>query len=46
MKKYKKAEIVAKNLSTGSYAAGCPSMRRQMGSHTGDATCSQCEMAY
>ena len=24
MKKYVKAEIVAKNLPTGSYAAGCP----------------------
>lgn len=28
MKKYVKAEIVAKNLPTGSYAAGCPSERR------------------
>lgn len=25
MKKYQKAEIIAKNLPTGSYAAGCPS---------------------
>lgn len=25
MKKYVKAEIVAKNLRSGSYAAGCPS---------------------
>lgn len=24
MKKYQKAKIVAKNLPTGSYAAGCP----------------------
>jgi len=24
MKKYQKAEIIAKNLPTGSYAAGCP----------------------
>ena len=25
MKKYQKAELIAKNLPTGSYAAGCPS---------------------
>lgn len=25
MKKYVKAQIIAKNLPTGSYAAGCPS---------------------
>lgn len=24
MKTYKKAELIAKNLPTGSYAAGCP----------------------
>lgn len=24
MKKYQKAELIAKNLPTGSYAAGCP----------------------
>lgn len=24
MKKYQKAEVIAKNLPTGSYAAGCP----------------------
>ncbi len=24
MKKYQKAEIIAKNLTSGSYAAGCP----------------------
>ena len=24
MKKYKKAQMIAKNLPTGSYAAGCP----------------------
>lgn len=24
MKKYQKAQIIAKNLPTGSYAAGCP----------------------
>lgn len=26
MKKYQKAQMIAKNLPTGSYAAGCPSM--------------------
>lgn len=25
MKEYKKAKMIAKNLPTGSYAAGCPS---------------------
>lgn len=29
MKKYVKAEIIAKNLPTGSYAAGCPSYNSQ-----------------
>ncbi|MBO4873791.1 MAG: hypothetical protein J5542_00570 [Bacteroidales bacterium] len=28
MKEYKKAELIAKNLPTGSYAAGCPTGRR------------------
>ena len=28
MKKYKKVELVAKNQSSGSYAAGCPSKNR------------------
>lgn len=27
MKKYQKAELIAKNLPTGSYAAGCPSYK-------------------
>ena len=27
MKKYQKAEIIAKNLPSGSYAAGCPAER-------------------
>lgn len=28
MKKYQKAELIAKNLPTGSYAAGCPAGHR------------------
>lgn len=28
MKEYKKAEMIAKNLPTGSYAAGCPEKNR------------------
>jgi len=28
MKKYSKAQIIAKNLPTGSYAAGCPAHTR------------------
>jgi hypothetical protein len=28
MKEYKKAELIAKNLPTGSYAAGCPAKDR------------------
>lgn len=28
MKKYQKAEIIAKNLPTGSYAAGCGTSQR------------------
>lgn len=31
MKKYVKAEIIAKNLPTGSYAAGCPTYNSQGG---------------
>ena len=31
MKKYVKAEIIAKNLPTGSYAAGCPTYNSQKG---------------
>lgn len=40
MKNYKKVEIVAKNLATGSYAAGCPS--EMMG---GDYFCRKCDRA-
>lgn len=28
MKKYQKAQMIAKNLPTGSYAAGCPAKDR------------------
>lgn len=31
MKKYVKAEVIAKNLPTGSYAAGCPTYNSQRG---------------
>ena len=48
MKKYQKAQMIAKNLPTGSYAAGCP----QYGDHsTGGAPgvrgnkCMQCQRA-
>lgn len=34
MKEYKKAKMIAKNLPTGSYAAGCPSQ------DSGSASCS------
>ena len=37
MKKYVKAQVVAKNNPTGSYAAGCPSMG------TGNQECKKCE---
>lgn len=51
MKAYQKAEMIAKNLPTGSYAAGCPT-----GTRYGDITfqrpdgrygtaCSFCELA-
>ena len=31
MKKYQKAQMVAKNLPTGSYAAGCPAEKEWAG---------------
>lgn len=38
MKQYKKAKVLAKNLPTGSYAAGCPL------NENGDAyACKNCE---
>lgn len=33
MKKYQKAELIAKNLPTGSYAAGCPAYLSQDGQY-------------
>lgn len=36
MKKYQKAEVIAKNLPTGSYAAGCPEVAQ-------GAWCKRCE---
>lgn len=42
MKKYQKAEMIAKNLTSGSYAAGCPAKER--GSSTsGPYSCINCE---
>ena len=41
MKEYKKAEMIAKNLPTGSYAAGCPS--KAIYGVAGDPDCKQCE---
>lgn len=38
MKKYQKAEIIAKNLPTGSYAAGCPA-----NANGNTIKCRQCE---
>ena len=50
MKTYQKAELIAKNLPTGSYAAGCPQGRRAggCGCLTPDGNfhpCSYCEIA-
>lgn len=53
MKTYQKAELIAKNLPTGSYAAGCPAYKHgaptgssydENGFYKGD--CSACEIAY
>ena len=54
MKTYQKAELIAKNLPTGSYAAGCPTGSRYNsgtyagtdcnGNYTTNA-CVSCEMA-
>lgn len=42
MKKYQKAQMVAKNLPAGSYAAGCPAQNR--GPHNiGKDSCISCE---
>lgn len=42
MKTYSKAQMIAKNLPTGSYAAGCPAKGRGSQRY-GDASCSNCE---
>lgn len=39
MKKYVKAQMVAKNLASGSYAAGCPAKDRS----SNDYICLNCE---
>lgn len=44
MKKYQKAKMIAKNLPTGSYAAGCPAkFSHDSGSVTG---CTACERVH
>lgn len=43
MKKYQKAEIIAKNLTSGSYAAGCPA--KNMGTSPSSG-CKACERTY
>ncbi|MCQ2094402.1 MAG: hypothetical protein MJY81_05350 [Bacteroidaceae bacterium] len=42
MKKYQKAKMVAKNLASGSYAAGCPAEERGW-ENTGKYSCINCE---
>lgn len=42
MKKYVKAQMVAKNLASGSYAAGCPAEERGSSSY-GKYSCINCE---
>ena len=49
MKKYQKAQMIAQNLPTGSYAAGCPQYNtyedaRGKGGQRGNA-CMQCQRA-
>ena len=49
MKKYQKAQMIAKNLPTGSYAAGCPMYNtyeaaKGKGGQQGNA-CMQCQRA-
>lgn len=53
MKKYQKAQMIAKNLPTGSYAAGCPQHHYYIKEHggvveipgRGTGPCSACELA-
>lgn len=42
MKEYKKAQMIAKNLPTGSYAAGCPANERGSAPY-GKFSCISCE---
>lgn len=42
MKKYVKAQMVAKNLASGSYAAGCP-LEERGDSYSGKYSCINCE---
>lgn len=42
MKKYVKAQVVAKNNPQGSYAAGCPAKERGAGT-AGSYSCINCE---
>lgn len=42
MKKYVKAQMVAKNRASGSYAAGCPANNRGS-AQSGDWSCTNCE---
>lgn len=42
MKKYVKAEVIAKNLPTGSYVAGCPS--KDHNQWDGNSYCRKCEI--
>lgn len=42
MKEYKKAKMIAKNLPSGSYAAGCPTNKREW---DGNSYCRKCELA-
>lgn len=50
MKTYQKAELIAKNLPSGSYAAGCPVERREgynvyRGNTNYQGACHVCELA-
>ena len=54
MKTYQKAELIAKNLPTGSYAAGCPANNKYMpgaidngkgGTYPAPQYCYICELA-
>ncbi|NMB36908.1 MAG: hypothetical protein GX993_02555 [Bacteroidales bacterium] len=45
MKTYKKAELIAKNLPTGSYVAGCPAQGHAGGNPGGAHICRACDRA-